>query len=75
MGNSLIIRDAVKEQWSREALLAREFHFPTDHSAEAIAAWAVADTAPNGGILLCNSNADWFAYGYDAAVAAMKENA
>jgi hypothetical protein len=76
MANSIIIRDAVKEQWLFEEGLNK----PIDpkklnsvgHSDAAKAAWNSFGGTTKGGVLLGPNNGDYFCEGFDAAMKMLK---
>lgn len=78
MTTSLIVRPAVQKQIDdkkrREEYDRMEFTHPQWHSSEAKASWlgdneTKRNRLSRGGIMLPLKNSDWFAIGYDAAMA------
>lgn len=71
--SQIIIRPAVQrqivEEQRREEYRRMEFTQPHWHSAEAKEAWAERKPETRGGILLPLKDSDWWAMGYDAAMA------
>jgi len=70
---ALIIRSAVQramdEEKRSEEYRRMEFTQPHWHSTEAKEAWVERKPITRGGILLPLKDSDWFAMGYDAAMA------
>lgn len=70
---ALIIRPAVQHQMDeesrREEYRRMEFTQPHWHSTEAKEAWVERKPINRSGILMPLKDSDWFAMGYDAAMA------